>query len=345
MKRSLPVALAVAACSTCCVTRRGLGLGNLAAKASSAVPPVPPVPPVLPAPVVVSAGQDLGQTSLEDYAAMRDDAPRTEAYAAAINERLQGRSLVVADIGTGPFALLALLAARAGARHVYAIERTPSVAQKAQQAVRAAGLEDVITVITGTSQDVTLPERVDLVVSELVGNVATGEGVVDTIRDAKRRFLKRDATDATDATDAMIPARCQTAVAPVAYLNHELLAAKGPEFLRPFRLFAKSDLAFLSRPQLLEDFDLSDPDDLRQPATLEFQLDQSGPGFSGFALWPRVVVDARRTVDVLTAPSHWCFIVALMSPKRLPITQKAILHSSVDLSKVPYSYSLSADLV
>ena len=83
------MALAVAACSTCCVTRRGLGLGNLAAKASSAVPPVPPVPPVLPAPVVVSAGQDLGQTSLEDYAAMRDDAPRTEAYAAAINERLQ----------------------------------------------------------------------------------------------------------------------------------------------------------------------------------------------------------------------------------------------------------------
>ena len=59
---------------------------------------------------------------------------------------------------------------------------------------------------------VNLPEKVDLIVSELVGNVATGEGVVDTIRDARRRFLREDLLK---DPEAMIPRRCQTAIAPV----------------------------------------------------------------------------------------------------------------------------------
>eukprot|EP00913_Durusdinium_trenchii_P000999 g921.t2 len=121
--------------------------------------------------VVVTAGQDLAKTSLDDYAAMRDDQLRTEAYAAAIRERVSMGAATVLDIGTGPFALLATIAANAGARKVYAIERTPSVAQEAQKFVEDAGLQEVISVISGNSQDVVLPEKVDLIVSELVGNV------------------------------------------------------------------------------------------------------------------------------------------------------------------------------
>ena len=61
---------------------------------------------------------------MKDYEAMRDDAPRTSRFARAIARRLQQRQAqTVLDIGTGPFALLAVIAARAGAKKVYAIEK------------------------------------------------------------------------------------------------------------------------------------------------------------------------------------------------------------------------------
>ena len=53
------------------------------------------------------------------YIAMRDDARRTPKFKVAIEQRLSGRlGQVVMDLGTGPFALLALMAARAGAAKV-----------------------------------------------------------------------------------------------------------------------------------------------------------------------------------------------------------------------------------
>ena len=50
------------------------------------------------------------------YEAMRDDEGRTPLFEKAIRARLAGQEgqLTVLEIGTGPFALLALIAARAG---------------------------------------------------------------------------------------------------------------------------------------------------------------------------------------------------------------------------------------
>eukprot|EP00929_Paragymnodinium_shiwhaense_P094402 TRINITY_DN54941_c0_g1_i1.p1 TRINITY_DN54941_c0_g1~~TRINITY_DN54941_c0_g1_i1.p1 ORF type:complete len:404 (-),score=39.34 TRINITY_DN54941_c0_g1_i1:551-1762(-) len=305
--------------------------------------------------VPFSAGQNLDQTSLEDYAAMRDDVDRTDAYIAAIGRRLKGSSgSVVVDIGTGPFALLAIAAAKAGARRVFAIERTPSVAAEAKGAVKAAGLEEIITVIEGNSQTVKLPERADLLVSELVGNIATAEGVVDTIRDARRRFLKEGL--AADP-GSMIPARCQTAVAPISYVNHELLGAKGPQFLKPFKLFSETkDLVFLSPAQVLEDFNLVSPsgpgtDDLSEIQKLSFDIPEQKAAqatglFSGFALWPRIVVDDTAVVDIQGRPSHWSYIVVLTQPRRIRLGARRTvsLTTRVDLSGVPYRYDLSAEV-
>ena len=64
------------------------------------------------------------------------------------------------DIGTGALALLAIIAARAGAEHVFAIEANAEAAAAARQTVAAEGLEAQITVIEGYSTDVTLPRRV-----------------------------------------------------------------------------------------------------------------------------------------------------------------------------------------
>ena len=53
------------------------------------------------------------------YAKMRDDTSRTEAYRRAIHAHAKGK--VVLDIGTGALALLAIMAAEAGASKVDAL--------------------------------------------------------------------------------------------------------------------------------------------------------------------------------------------------------------------------------
>ena len=57
------------------------------------------------------------------------------------------------------------------------------------QIVRERGLSDVIHVVKGLSTNVTLPERADLLVHEILGEIASIEGAPHVIRDAQHRFL------------------------------------------------------------------------------------------------------------------------------------------------------------
>jgi protein arginine N-methyltransferase 1 len=63
---------------------------------------------------------------------MRDDVVRTEAYRRALQNVVHDKTIV--DIGTGALALLAIFAAEAGARKVYAIEANAEAYVKALQA-------------------------------------------------------------------------------------------------------------------------------------------------------------------------------------------------------------------
>ena len=69
--------------------------------------------------------------------------------------------------------------------------------------------------IEGFSTDVTLPERADLLVAEIVGEIATAEGIVSTMRDAQERHLKRPYDPLS-----YIPQRVQTWCAPASYVLH-----------------------------------------------------------------------------------------------------------------------------
>lgn len=282
------------------------------------------------------------QYTIEDYEDMRDDEERTSKYAAAIQRRLAGtRDAAVVDIGTGPFALLALIAARAGARRVYAIEREGWVAESARQAVKEAGFDGVVRVIQDDAVKVELPEKVDLVISEIVGSIATGESCVDIIRDARRRFLKA----APAQRPQMIPARCQTFVAPVSYAYHRLYKPGTPGMNRQLKLNTMSrQLTFLAKPQMLENFDFeaAGGDDLTEVRELTFDVAPAAAaaagGFSGFAFWPRIELEAKASpesvIDVQGRPSAWPYVVVLTSP--LPVAVGAPgrirLTSDVDVS-------------
>ncbi|CAE7506589.1 PRMT10 [Symbiodinium natans] len=190
----------------------------------------------------------------EQYNAERDDTRRTPQFIKAIQERIRGREgLTVLDIGTGPFALFATVAARAGAKKVYAVEGNPEAADRARTFLQEQEdiPEGVIEVIDGFSTAVSLPEKVDLVLAEVVGAFATQENIVASMRDAQRRHMKDPSNP-----ENYIPAAVQTWTAPVSYALHPVLAP--PKFAKlegqPLTLNPRDrTLELISDPQVLEE--------------------------------------------------------------------------------------------
>jgi len=125
-----------------------------------------------------------------EHVNMLNDRARTDAYLHAISEVVQPEDVVV-DLGTGT-GVLAVAAAKAGARHVYAIE-AGAIGKAAKAVFEANGLSDRITLVPGLSTHVALPERADVLISEIIGNEPLLEGVLESTRDAIKRFLKPDA--------------------------------------------------------------------------------------------------------------------------------------------------------
>lgn len=124
------------------------------------------------------------------HVSMLNDRARTSSFLSGIAEVVSPGDVVV-DIGTGT-SVLAIAAARAGAKHVYAIEAS-AIGEVAQTIIDANGLADHITLVRGWSTRVELPERADVLVSEIIGNEPLGENVLEVTRDARKRLLKADA--------------------------------------------------------------------------------------------------------------------------------------------------------
>ena len=118
---------------------------------------------------------------------MLNDSVRTLAFIDAIKKNVSAGDVVV-EIGTGS-GVLAMAAARAGAKKVYAIEAT-AIADTAEALFRENGLENIITVIRGWSTQISLPEKCDVLISEMLGNDPFAEQVNELTLDAVERFLK-----------------------------------------------------------------------------------------------------------------------------------------------------------
>lgn len=124
--------------------------------------------------------------SLSDYGNMISDGWRFAAYAKAIAKSVRPGD-AVAEIGCGP-GVFSLLACRAGARRVYAIESEDSI-EFARTLAAANGFADRIEFIQSDSRKVELPERVNVIVSDIRGILPLSGSAIATTEDARRRFL------------------------------------------------------------------------------------------------------------------------------------------------------------
>lgn len=114
---------------------------------------------------------------------------RTGAYHNAITANAADfKGKVVVDVGTGS-GILAFFAAKAGARKVYALEAS-GAALRARKLLAANGLGDVVEVIHGKVEEITLLERADVIVSEPMGFMLIHERMLESYIIARQRFLK-----------------------------------------------------------------------------------------------------------------------------------------------------------
>jgi hypothetical protein len=255
------------------------------------------------------------------HAVLLNDRERTTSFVRAIG-RVVLEDDVVLEIGTGT-GVLAIAAARAGARHVYAVEANPAMVGVAESLVKANGLEGRISVIEGWSSQVVLSERADLLVAELIGNSPLDEQVLEATLDAQRRLLTPDAR--------LIPRRLKVLALPVLFtddvletwvitpdavsawsswygMNFSPLADMTHGRAHHRSLFGRSleNLEIVGEPVVLADVDLSRIESLQVESAATLTMD--GPvTLNGILMY--FEAELARSVVLSTHPtvlgSHW----------------------------------------
>ncbi|MBL1118987.1 50S ribosomal protein L11 methyltransferase [Streptomyces sp. 110] len=266
------------------------------------------------------------------YEVMIKDERRMGAYAEAVRRYAPGRTVL--DIGTGQDAVWALAAARAGARHVWAVEVIPKSARIARANIERAGFADRITVVEGLSTDIELPEPVEVCVSEIIGTLGGSEGAGSVLRDARKRLVKPDGVfiphrSATTAValdlDGASPGQPLGFPAIVFRYVEEVFAAVG----RPFDLRVVLE-GVQDNPKVRERSYLSSSVEV-EPLEFNGDLDPEGVDgaeltftgkgkFSGLALGVRLwVAEDDEPIDSLVQSSNWTPVYAPLSGEGLPV--------------------------
>ncbi|HXW08439.1 MAG TPA: 50S ribosomal protein L11 methyltransferase [Vicinamibacterales bacterium] len=157
---------------------------------------------------------------IEEHRGYLADAARLDAYTRALSALVAPGDVVV-DLAAGT-GVLGMLACRAGASRVYAIEEGP-IAGLARRIVKANGFEDRVVIVRAHSSEAILPERGDVLVADQLGPFGIDAGVIDVFRDARARLLRPGA--------ALVPSTLELVTAPVVHpRTHERISfwAKKP---------------------------------------------------------------------------------------------------------------------
>ncbi|ELK07031.1 Histone-arginine methyltransferase CARM1 [Pteropus alecto] len=236
---------------------------------------------------------------------------------------------VILDVGCGS-GILSFFAVQAGAKRVYAVEAS-SVAQYAEMLVKNNHLSDKIIVLPGKIEEISLPEAVDVIISEPMGYMLFNERMLESYLHSKK-WLK--------ANGMMFPTFSDIHLAPFSdeqlYMEHysranfwyqqcfygvNLSSLRGAAVDEYFRqpIVDTFDIRILmarSVKYTVNFMDAEEADLHRVEIPFVFQMAQSGL-IHGLAFWFDVAfVGSLVTVWLSTAPTepltHWYQVRCLL---------------------------------
>jgi hypothetical protein len=267
---------------------------------------------------------------------MLEDAVRTRAYESAATDPALCRAKRFLDIGTGARMPLTAMVLRGGAAQVDAIEANPRTHRRAARFRESleASEKGRIRLHLGFSTEIELDRRSDALVHELIGTIASSEGMVHCIADAQERLLVADAL--------IIPARVATLLVPVErppILRRSAIASRlaTGETALDRRVGVQivynppRGVRLNSTPVVLEEFDCADAapamrEQMVQGTQHAIAAERDGR-FSGFLLACRVVTrDGAPVIDALNQLTNWGQVYAQMVEEPVRVAKGEVIH-------------------
>lgn len=279
-------------------------------------------------------------TYIFEHKNMLADAVRVSSFQRAIKEVIQPGDVVV-DIGAGS-GLLSFFALQAGARKVYAIEQADIIVE-AQRLAKHNGFEEKIEFIHGRSDLISLPERVDVIVSEIVGNFGLDEFILTCLADSQKRFLKPGGR--------MIPLWLELFIVPVQsdyiwgktvglwndeFYGLDYSPPKSEAFSRKYIINCTERVLLLAEPMLLSHINLTDCGEVSCVFRGNASIRKNGTfhglvGYHQTGLSPTVTI-STSPLNQITSWSHNFFPleqpISVKIGDTLYTTLKAIFQSS-----------------
>lgn len=254
---------------------------------------------------------------------MLEDDVRISSYREAIYSAVRPGDVVV-DVGTGT-GILVFLAVQAGASRVYAID-SARIIKLAERVAANNGMDGKITFIESDSRGAKLPERADVLVSEVIGHCAFEENMLDAIIDARDRFLKPNGK--------LIPKSVDMYFVPIDddetydYMSFWRGKIQGIDFSAAWEKLTNNiyvdyydSSCFLADPRVLLSVDLTTVDQIDIRGSAEFKCLRDGT-LHGFICWFKVLLHDGVVLSTSPddPPTHW---QSAYFPLRTPIPVKS----------------------
>ena len=214
------------------------------------------------------------------------DRSRVDAFERALREMVRPGDVVL-DLAAGT-GILSFLACRAGAARVYAIEST-SLVEEGRAVAHANGLGDRVRFVREWSRFATLPEPVDLIVTDQIGQIGFDAGLIEYVADTRRRLLKpggrivpqRLELKAAPVTDGDVRKAIDFWSEPVSGFDYSPIHERASCSGYP-RHVSQEQLLATPAPVLTLDLSTADADPIR--GQVEFVLDRAG-AVDGVCMW------------------------------------------------------------
>lgn len=261
-------------------------------------------------------------TQYNDFYGMLSDDVRMSTFRRAIEQRVKPGDVVV-DLGAGT-GILGFLALQAGAKKVYAIEKSDSI-ELAKAVAERNGLTDKMVFLNENSRDVSLPEKADVLVSETLGSFGIDENTLEFTLDARDRLLKADGILIPQGMRLWLaPAQSDSVRKKIDFWCN----VEGIDFSPAREVFEKKIMVETVDPQeLLSEPMEFDNIDLRRATATEcsgkvlFQFTHPGT-VHGIAGWfdLELTEDIRLSTSPDQTPTHWkqAFLPILESVEIIP---------------------------